>query len=289
MSEVALFQQEVPAYLKRAGMDDLTKSLAGNTGLKRISIRGAVFRMMVNGEEITKNESRAMNIVIVNGGRNIARQFYAGKYVAGESAAPECWSNDGTAPDTSIEEPQAKTCESCPQNIKGSGQGDSRACRFQQRLAVLLADDIDGDVFQLVLPSKSIFGRGDADKMPFQQYAKYVGAQGKSINTLVTELRLDSDSDTPKLTFKPVRYLSEQEWETAKEKGDSPAARSAVMQTPAATDGAKAKPVTKAEVVAAEVEVEAVPEPVKRASKKNAEVAPKKDFKDVISSWTDDE
>ena len=59
------------------------------------------------------------------------------------------------------------------------------------------------------------------------------------------------------------------------------------MQTPAATDGAKAKPVTKAEVVT--VEVEAVPEPVKRPSKKNAEVAPKKDFKDVINSWTDDE
>jgi len=105
---------------------------------------------------------------------------------------------------------------------------------------------------------------------------------------LVTELRLDSDSDTPKLTFKPVRYLSEQEWETAKEKGDSPAARSAVMQTPAATDGAKAKPVVKAEQPE-KVEAEAVPEPVKRASKKNAEPAPKKDFKDVINSWTDDE
>jgi hypothetical protein len=249
MSEVTLFQQEVPAYLKRAGMDDLTKSLAGNTGLKRISIRGGVFRMMVNGEEIAKNEGRAMNIVIVNGGRNISRQFYAGKYVAGESSPPDCWSNDGTAPDASVEEPQAKTCEGCSQNIKGSGQGDSRACRFQQRLAVLLADDIDGDVFQLVLPSKSIFGRGDLDKMPFQQYAKYVGAQGKSINTLVTELRLDSDSDTPKLTFKPVKYLTEQEWETAKEKGDSPAARSAVMQTPAATDGAKAKPAVKAAAV----------------------------------------
>ena len=288
MSEVTLFQQEVPAYLKRAGMDDLTKSLAGNTGLKRISIRGGVFRMMVNGEEIAKNEGRAMNVVIVNGGRNIARQFYAGKYVAGESSAPDCWSNDGNAPDASVEEPQAKTCEGCPQNIKGSGQGDSRACRFQQRLAVLLADDIDGDVFQLVLPSKSIFGRGDLDKMPFQQYAKYVGAQGKSINTLVTELRLDSDSDTPKLTFKPVKYLSEQEWEVAKEKGDSPAARSAVMQTPASTDGVKVKPAMKAAVIE-KVEAEEVPEPVKRASKKNAEPAPKKDFKDVISSWTDDE
>jgi hypothetical protein len=285
MSEIALFQQEVPAYLKRAGLDDLTKSLAGNTGLKRISIRGGVFRMMVNGEEIAKNEGRAMNVVIVNGGRHIARQFYAGKYVAGESSAPDCWSNDGTAPDASVEEPQAKTCEACPQNIKGSGQNDSRACTFKQRLAVLLADDIDGDVFQLVLPAKSIFGRGDLDKMPFQQYAKYVGAQGKSINTLVTELRLDSDSDTPKLTFKPVKYLSEQEWEIAKEKGDSPAARSAVMQTAAATDEVKARPVVKVE----RVEVEEVPEPVKRTSKKNAEPIPKKDFKDVISSWTDDE
>jgi hypothetical protein len=288
MSEVTLFQQEVPAYLKRAGMDDLTKSLAGNTGLKRISIRGGVFRMMVNGEEIAKNEGRAMEVVIVNGGRNIARQFYAGKYVAGESSAPDCWSNDGNAPDASVEEPQAKTCEGCPQNIKGSGQGDSRACRFQQRLAVLLADDIDGDVFQLVLPSKSIFGRGDLDKMPFQQYAKYVGAQGKSINTLVTEIRLDSDSDTPKLTFKPLKYLTEGQWETAKEKGDSPAARSAVMQTPATTDGEKVKPAMKAAVIE-KVEAEEVPEPVKRASKKNAEPAPKKDFKDVISSWTDDE
>ena len=287
MSEVALFQQEVPAYLKRAGLDDLTKSLAGNTGLKRISIRGGVFRMMVNGEEIAKNEGRAMNVVIVNGGRHIARQYYVGKYVAGESAAPDCWSNDGTAPDTSVEEPQAKTCEGCPQNIKGSGQGDSRACTFKQRLAVLLADDIDGDVFQLVLPAKSIFGRGDLDKMPFQQYAKYVGAQGKSINTLVTELRLDSDSDTPKLTFKPVKYLTEEQWEIAKEKGDTPAARSAVVQTAAATDGVKIKSAAKVEAV--EVEVEVVPEPVKRASKKNAEPAPKKDFKDVINSWTDDE
>jgi hypothetical protein len=275
-NDIALFQQEVPAYLKKAGQDDLTKSLAGNTGLKRISIRGSVFRMMVNGEEISKNESRAMNIVIINGAAKVSRSFYAGKYVPGETTSPDCWSNDGDKPDVSLEFPQNKTCEGCSQNIKGSGQGDSRACRYQQRLAVLLADDVDGEIFQLVLPAKSIFGRGDLDKMPFQQYAKYVGAQGKSINTLVTEMRMDSDSDTPKLTFKPVRYLSEQEWLVAKEKGDSPAARSAVTQTPAA----------KAEVV--EV-AEEVAEPTKRVSKKAAEPAAKKDFVDVLNTWTDDE
>ena len=76
-NDIALFQQEVPAYLKKAGQDDLTKSLAGNTGLKRISIRGSVFRMMVNGEEISKNESRSMNIVIINGAAKVSRRTVA--------------------------------------------------------------------------------------------------------------------------------------------------------------------------------------------------------------------
>lgn len=287
MSNVTLFNQNLPDYLKEVQLDDLTKSLAGNTAVKRISIRGGVFRMMVNGEEIAKNESRAMNVVIVNGNPHVSRQFYAGKYVAGEIAAPDCWSNDGIKPDASIEAPQNSTCEGCSQNIKGSGQNDSKACRYQQRLAVVLADDIGGDVFQLTLPSKSIFGRGDLDKMPFQQYAKYVGSQGKNINTLVTEMRMDSDSDTPKLTFKPVRFLSREEWEIAKEKGNSPAARSAVIQTPSQTDGAKPKAVAAPKQA---TQVEEVPEPIKRPSKKNAEPAPKKEFADVLNEWsTDDE
>lgn len=285
MSEIALFSKNVPDYLREVELDDLTKSLAGNTGLKRISIRGGVFRLMVNGEEIAKNENRAMNIVIVNGAPKVSRQYYAGKYVPGEVAPPDCWSNDGEVPDPSIENPQGKTCESCPQNIKGSGQGDSRACRFQQRLAVLLADDVEaGDVYQLTLAATSIFGRGDVDKMPFQQYAKYVGSQGKNINTLVTEMRLDSDSATPKLTFKPVRFLERNEWEAAREKGNSPAAKAAISQTPAQTD-AKPKAIS-----APKVEEQSIPEPTKRPSKKNAEPAPKKDFVDVLTEWsTDDE
>jgi hypothetical protein len=289
MSDITLFQSNnLPDYLKEVELDDLTKSLAGNTSTKRISIRGGVFRLMVSGEEVAKNENRAMNIVIVNGGRDIARQFYEGKYVAGESAAPDCWSNDGKRPDASIESPQGETCEGCPQNIKGSGNGDSRACRFQQRLAVLLADDIEGDVYQLALPSTSIFGRGDVDKMPFQQYAKYVGSQGKNINTLITEMRLDSDSDTPKLTFKPVKFLTREQWEIARDKGDSPAAKAAITQTPASTDGAKKKASTPKAAAVVEVEEEIV-EPTKRVSKKNAEPATKKDFADVINSWSTDD
>jgi hypothetical protein len=284
-NDITLFNQDLPDYLKEVELDELTKSLAGNTGSKKISIRGSVFRLVVNGEEIAKNENRAMNVVIVNGAAKVARSYHASAYSPGDSAAPDCWSNDGVKPDASIESPQHAACETCPQNIKGSGQGDSRACRYLQRLAVVLADDIHGDVYQLSLPAKSIFGRGDVDKMPFQQYAKYVGSQGKNINTLVTEMRLDSDSDTPKLTFKPVRFLTREEWEAAKRAGESPAARNAVSQAPI-----QKKPKTDALAApkAAVGTVEISEEPKKRAPKKAAEPAPKKDFADVISSWSDD-
>ena len=294
-NEISLFQQAVPDYIKEAGVDELTKALGGGGGLKRISIRGSVFRMMVGGEEIAKNESRSMNVVVVNGTKYVSRKFYAGKYVPGESAPPDCWSNDGLTPDASIEAPQHSNCENCPQNIKGSGQGDSRACRYEKRLAVVLADDIKGSVYQLLLPSKSYFGKGDLEHMPFEQYAKYVSSQGYNINMLVTEMKFDSDSDNPKLTFKPVGFLNKDQWEVAKMQANTPEAKSAIMMTAAHTDAkpkaiAVAAPAVKAEAVV-EAPAAEIPEPTKKASKKSAEEpTAKKDLASIMGQWaTDDE
>lgn len=290
-NEISLFQQAVPDYIKEVGVDELTKSLGGAGGMKRISLRGGVFRMMVNGEEIAKNESRSMNIVVVNGTKHVARKYYAGGYTPGESAPPNCWSNDGVTPDASIEAPQHANCEGCPQNIKGSGQGESRACRYEKRLAVVLADDIKGSVYQLILPSKSYFGKGDQDHMPFEQYAKYVASQGYNINMIVTEMKFDSDSESPKLTFKPIGFLNKDQWEAAKLQGGTPEAKSAVVQTASQADSKPksiAAPVAAPSAAKAEVEVA---EPTKKTTKKAAEApTPKADLASVMADWaTDDE
>ena len=283
MSELTLFKQDLPDYLKEVQLDDMTKALSGGTsGSKRISVRGGVFRLMVNGEEIAKNENRSMNIVIVNGARKVGRTYYGGTYDPKNVAPPDCWSADGEKPDASIENPQHKSCAECPQNIKGSGQGDSRACRFKQRLAVVLADDINGDVFGLELAATSIFGNSkDLNKMGFQQYAKYVGAQGKNINTLVTEMRLDSDSATPKLTFKPVRFLERDEWVTAVSKGDTAEAKTAVKMSFAKKEDSGTPAIENKAPAKAEAE------PSKR---KKPEPAAEKDLTSIVSNWvTDDE
>ena len=301
MSDIALFNQGLPAHLRTIdGLDETTRALMGGSGgggAKRISIDGGVWRMMVNGNEVARNEDRVMNVVIVNAAQKVSRTFYASVYKKGEVAAPDCWSADGDAPDAKAKAPQSKSCASCPQNIKGSGAGDSRACRFSQRLAVVLENDIGGDVYQLTLPSKSIFGEGEPGKWPLQMYAKMLGSKGVPITSVVTEMRFDTDSSTPKITFKPARFLEPEEFAKAMDQGKSDSATKAITMTVAQTDGVDSKAAfetpkleAKVEPKAEEPEVEVaeeVKEPVKRAAKKEEAPAPKKNIADILDEWDD--
>lgn len=288
--ELAMLDMGLPAHLQSLELDDTTKALMGNGGggSKRISIEGGVWRLLVNGKEIAQKEERNLNVVIVAASSKVARTYYAGVYKKGVSAPPDCWSANGDHPDKSVEEPQAASCASCPQNIKGSGQGDGRACRFSQRIAVVLDNDIGGDVFQLVLPSTSIFGEGEAGKWPLQMYAKMIGAKGVPITAVVTEMRFDTASSTPKITFKPVRFLESNEIATAIEQGKSTEAIKAITMTVAKVD----KDAPKLEAPKAEAKPEvaeaAEAEPTKRTTKKE-EPAAKKDLSKILSDWDDEE
>ena len=300
MSEVTIFSQNLPAHLKALDLDDTTKALMGGGGgdSKRISIEGGVWRMMVNGKEVAQNEERAMNVVIVAAAPKVSRIFYAGVYKKGVVSSPDCWSADGEFPDAKAKNPQSKKCLDCPQNIKGSGQNDSRACRYNQRLAVVLEKVVVGDVYQLTLPATSIFGAGENGKWPLQTYAKMIASKGVPIPSVVTEMRFDTNSSTPKLTFKPARFLETDDFNTALEQGKSPDAIRAITMTVAQVDKvtdkddgeefeqvAKVAPKKAAPVAEAEDET---PEPVKRASKKEEAPAPKKDVSKILEEWDDE-
>jgi hypothetical protein len=228
-----------------------------------------------------------MNVIIVRAAEKVSRSFYAGAYVEGQNAAPACQSTDGVAPDKGVKNPQSTNCQNCQQNIKGSGQGDSRACRFNQRVALALENNIGGDVYQLTLPGQSIFGTGDNGKMPLQQYAKFLGGHGLPVGTVVTEMRFDTASATPKLTFRAVRPLSVDELAESKRQGESADALNAVTLTVTQIDGdvpvAKASPFV--EPAHTRMAVEAADEPVKRAVKKTET----KDVAAVLDAWADDE
>ena len=118
--------------------DDNLSGGAGG-GSRRISLRGGRFREIVGGEQVNVKSDGFLNMVIVNAAK-LSRTFYAGQYDPENPSAPTCWSPDTQAPSPDVpkDQMQAARCMDCPQNIKGSGQGESRACRFSQRLAVML-------------------------------------------------------------------------------------------------------------------------------------------------------
>jgi len=286
MSEITLLSKNLPAHLRAAELDATTKALMGGGGgdTKRISIEGGVWKMMVNGKEVAKNEDRTMNVVIVAAAPEKSRTYYGTVYKKGVVASPDCWSADSKTPDAKAKNPQATKCADCPQNIKGSGQGDSRACRFSQRLAVVLENDIGGDVYQLTLPATSIWSEAANGKWALQTYAKMVAGKGIPISSVVTEMRFDTDSATPKITFKAVRYLETEEFEQALEQGKTDAATRAITMTVAQVDGVK-------DVEAEEEEADepakpaAEVQPVKRVSKKEEAPAPKKDVSKILEEW----
>jgi hypothetical protein len=322
MSEIALFGgSKVPAFVKKAELSAIAKALAGGAGQsgKRISIKGGVFRLVHDGKEVSQIEDRHLDVVIVNAAPKVSRIFFAKKWDADSTTGPDCWSSDGNVPDKEVTAPQGENCANCDMNAKGSGTGEMKACRYQQRLAVVLADDVEGDVLQLSLPATSIFGKEANGKYPLQAYARFLAAQSISPEMVVTELRFDTTVESPKLVFKAKRWLSDTEYETVQEKGQSDDAVKAVqfsvgapaapaapalegkrptkIAPPPAADAEeeeapapKAKAKAKAAPAPAPVEEEEGEEPVvRKAAAKNTSVPAKSGLANLAAAWDDED
>jgi hypothetical protein len=288
MSNVTLFNpSQVPAFARNNELSDTAKALTGSMtgGIKRISIKGGVFRLVASGKELAAIDERYLDVVIVKAAPKVSRIFYASQYDSDNPAPPDCWSNDGERPDPTAQNKQALTCMNCPQNQAGSGNGNSRACRYQQRLAVVLENAPSGDVLQLTLPATSIFGKEDGDKRPLQAYARFLALQNPPINPeqIVTRMRFDTKSESPKLFFQPMRWLTEEEFNIVSQQSASDDAKRAVIMTVAQADGVSKNPSLalpgKPPVVqdAGDEEAEEAPAPKPKAAKKKAAVVEEDD------------
>lgn len=304
MSELAIFKNTNLALLQDV-KDDLNETLSGSNGImnRRISIKGGVFREIINGKEVRSVDDRALNVVIVKAAP-IHSIYFAGQYVEGQVSKPACWSSNTQTPDPSVpaETKQAERCMDCPQNIKGSGGGESRACKRKQRIAVLLDGAIERkEVYQVELPGQSVFGDGENGRMPLQAYGRYLKAHNTPAIAVVTEMRLDTASATPKLVFKAVRALEENELKAAIEAQGSEESARAVTLTVSQTDGVQEittatqkkvveltapKETAKAKV-AEKVQAEAIEEPKKAAKKSADEVKPKSELDAIVGEWDD--
>jgi hypothetical protein len=265
------------------GVDEDTRAVAGGGvgGTKSISLKGGVFRKKVGSKEVAVNEERHMNIIFVKMAHTPSRTYYPGTYKEGEKTPALCWSSDSKVPDASVKKPQAKSCDTCPFSVKGSGNGgQGSACKLSWRTAVVLPQDPGGDVMQLNLSSISSFGKEDGGKWPFRPYVQMLANNNISAGKVVTKMQFDTKSPVPKVLFSPVAPVSPETLEILQRQAKSPAAEAAVKLTVFQTEesgDAKAEAEETVEVAA----------PVVRESVKKAEpTADAADMADVVKKWS---
>lgn len=265
---------------------DLYDGLQG--GFAVVSFRGSKWRIKHGGEEnlILKDGEAAPSIeaVIVKASKNVSKIFYDKNYEEGDDSAPDCWSIDGITPDAAAPNPQADACAGCPQNIWGSRITDSgkkgKRCGDNRRVAIVpLADIVNetmGGAMLMRVPAASL---GD-----LATYGKGMAQKGFPYNAIGTRIGFDPDVSYPKLTFKPIRKLDEEELTAVAEhfQGD---VLSSILETgsdmaPAAAPEAKPEPKPepkpKQEAVSLDFEEEEPPKPAAKPKPAKKKAAAKK-------------
>lgn len=184
-------------------------------GWPRISIRASRFRLVKPDGEETPVPQLHLDVILVGSNPGISKLYYGAGYDPNaEGSAPDCFSDNGVAPSSRATKPQCGTCAACPHNAWGSkitpAGAKIKACADMKKVAVLIADNPNGPVFELRVPAASLTNLG--------QYIKALDKHGIPASTVVTRLQFDTAADFPKLVFAPafdangqMPYISEEQ------------------------------------------------------------------------------
>ena len=304
MSNITIFEE--PSNMMTVKRESrLADKIGSGTTLRRIATNtNGTFKRIVNGEQIGKAAPHELNIIVVDMLKEVSREYYASDYdPEGKATLPDCWSADGRAPDPKASNRQGASCASCPMNIDGSGsKGRGKACRFKRRIAVLVEGDPTGDIYQMSLAAKSLFGKGIGNEHPFESYCNFLKANGEAPDTVVTKVMYDTEADTLTLKFKALRHLTQGEADLVDAAFASGEAARYVKLTTAEADNVTAKPAQVAKAIAApkvsvfdapEEEAVETQEPVKRAVKKPVAAVEvpveDKDLASLLDDWADED
>lgn len=214
----------VPAHLRTMfrpdAADDLSSGVTG--GFPIISYKGKVWNIVESGNRtmVTYEDGEprsSIEVVIVKANPKISKNYYAGGYEEGSTEKPTCYSHDGEVPSREAASPQAAKCAICPRNQWGSKVTENGAkgkeCVDSRRLAVAAAGDLSKPML-LRVPAGSL--------RELAQYADLLKKRQAPYQALVTKIAFDHEVAYPRFTFKPVRWLTNDEAAQVAETLESP-------------------------------------------------------------------
>ena len=219
------FQQAaLPAYMQQvAGQADINQQASAGIGgesVNHISLAGGRFAV-VRGQTKTQLAVWELELIFVLVNPGVNKAYYATKWNPdGEAVPPDCMSDDGVTPRADSKLLQCNTCAACPQNQFGSkinpqtgAQG--KACADKKFIAVVAPGQAGGEMLRLQVPVASLGDLGtmlrNLPKVPY--YAVVAGVS------------FDTAASYPKLKFRPIRYVEENEFATILERHNSDEAK----------------------------------------------------------------
>ena len=206
MNNLTVSTPKLPAHLQHLAGKLTTSSLSSGIsagGHPRISIKGGRFRLQqTNGEELIVPQLH-LDVIIVDANDKLSKIYYASKWDSStpDGEAPDCWSDNGIAPSTGAKTPQHSNCAQCPHNVWGSKINEtsgkqSKACGDTKKLAVLIATNPSGPVFELRVPGDSLKN--------LATYATGLEKHGVPFSTVITRVTFDTDVSHQRLIFNPA-------------------------------------------------------------------------------------
>lgn len=196
-------------------VDDLSSGIQSSFGI--VGYKGKVWSIRYRGDETPlmredgDGPRGSIEAIILKASQHISKIWYEAGYVEGSNAAPDCFSNNGIAPEPTSAKKQCDSCALCPHNAWGSritpAGKSGKACADSKRLAVVPLIDIPNEMYGgpmlLRVPAASL--------QDLAMYGQKMQQMGYPYYSVGTRIGFDANESYPKFTFGAIRGLNDAE------------------------------------------------------------------------------
>lgn len=209
----------LPAFLQKADLSHASGLTGGIQGglPPLISVKGSKWRIVTDGSALFVNQMH-LDVVVIGFNPHVSKTYFAGEFDENNVGAPDCWSDNGTAPSSKVSTPVSPSCMTCPKaafNSATNGRG-GKACRDSKKLAVVLADTtncMDGNVGRPLEPFKTVYllQLPTMSMKPWKEFVDKVHGHGVPVLFgIVIRLTFDPSEAYPKIQFAPSAQVTEE-------------------------------------------------------------------------------
>lgn len=156
-----------------------------------------------------------IDVIILGQAKQKSKSFYkAYDPNQSEGDRPLCSSIDGVTPDPDVVQKQADACALCPRNVVRTNPQTGRKgrdCTDYKRLAVLVLPGLTKSIYGEPVMEPAFLRVPPASLNSLAIMGDTMSGQGFHYSSFITRISFDANEAHPKMIFRPLQGLSDQE------------------------------------------------------------------------------